>query len=123
MTVHRKSDCVFCKIVEGSIPSPRIYEDERMICIRDVQPHAKVHLLVIPKEHIESLDSAFPQDGLQKTELLGAMFEVATRVARENGLIPRGFRTVINTGADGGQTVFHLHLHVLGGQLLGGKLA
>jgi histidine triad (HIT) family protein len=120
---NRKSDCIFCKIVDGTIPSPRLFENEQFICIKDVQPHAKTHLLIIPREHIESLETAFPAQGAQQAELLGKMMEFGTRVARESGLLPKGFRSVINTGADGGQTVFHLHLHILGGQALSGKLA
>jgi histidine triad (HIT) family protein len=111
-------DCLFCKIVEGAIPAPKLYEDERFICIRDIRPQAKTHLLVLPKEHIASLEDAFPEKGTSRPELVGELFEVGAKVARANGLLPGGFRAVINTGPDGGQTVFHLHLHVLGGGLL-----
>lgn len=112
------SDCIFCKIVKGVIPAPRIFEDEGFICIRDIQPQAKTHLLVIPKEHVASLDTAFPESGASKTELVGKLLEAGTKVARQNGLLPGGFRAVVNTGKDGGQTVFHLHLHILGGDAL-----
>lgn len=111
-------DCIFCKIVAGGIPAPKLYEDDRFICIRDVQPKAKTHLLILPKEHVVSLEAAFPENGTQLTGLIGELFEVGTRVARQQGLLPGGFRTVINTGANSGQTVFHLHLHVLGGEPL-----
>lgn len=117
------TDCIFCKIVTGSIPAPRIYEDAEFICIRDIQPHAKTHLLVIPKTHIASLVEVFPETGFSNAQMVGRMFEVGTKVAREQGLVERGFRAVINTGKDGGQTVFHLHLHILGGQLLDTKMA
>src|SRR4051812_42581006 len=117
-----KADCLFCKIVAGSIPSPRVYEDERFICIRDIRPQAPVHLLLLPKEHVESLETAFPASGPQRTELLGQLFEAAGRVAREQKLLPTGYRSVINTGEGGGQTVFHLHLHLLGGERLGEDL-
>jgi histidine triad (HIT) family protein len=111
-------DCLFCKIIAGSIPSPKLYEDRDFICIRDIRPQAKVHLLVLPKEHIPSLEAAFPEKGSSQAALVGRLFEVGTAVARQNGLLPGGFRAVINTGHDGGQTVFHLHLHILGGKAL-----
>jgi histidine triad (HIT) family protein len=112
------SDCIFCKIVKGEIPSPRVFENERFICIRDIRPQAKVHLLVVPKEHVVSLDEAFPASGKNHSALVGEMMETATKIARQEKLLPGGFRTVINTGKDGGQTVWHLHLHILGGQHL-----
>jgi histidine triad (HIT) family protein len=112
------SDCIFCKIVRGEIPSPKLYEDDRFIAIHDIRPQAKTHWLVLPKEHISSLDEAFPAQGRSQYQLVGEMFEVGTKLARQSGLLPGGFRSVINTGHDGGQTVFHLHLHVLGGEVL-----
>ena len=112
------SDCLFCKIVAGEIPSPKLYEDSDFIAIRDIRPQAQVHLLVIPKQHVASLETAFPENGEAKEELIGSLFKVGTAVARQNGLLPGGFRAVINTGRDGGQTVFHLHLHILGGKTL-----
>lgn len=112
------NDCIFCKIVRGEIPSPRVYEDDRFIAIRDIRPQAKIHLLVLPKEHIASLDDAFPEKGTSHAKMVGELFEAGTRVARQSALLPGGFRAVINTGADGGQTVFHLHLHILGGEVL-----
>ncbi len=108
-------DCIFCKIVGGAIPSPKLYEDEDFICIHDIRPQAKVHLLVLPKEHVPSLESAFPEQGESKAKMVGRLMEVGTRLARQHGLLPGGFRAVINTGVEGGQTVFHLHLHILGG--------
>lgn len=120
------ADCLFCKIVRGEIPAPKLYEDERFICIRDIRPQAKTHLLVLPKAHIASLEEAFPEKGSShssSTVLLGELFEVGTRIARQEGLLPGGFRSVINTGPDGGQTVFHLHLHLLGGGVLQERLA
>jgi histidine triad (HIT) family protein len=111
------ADCIFCKIVAGGIPSPRVFENERFICIKDIQPKARVHLLVIPKEHVASLDEAFPVQGKAHTALVGEMLETTTRIAREQKLLPGGFRTVINTGKDGGQTVWHIHAHILAGSL------
>ena len=110
--------CLFCKIIKNEIPSPRVYEDSKFICIRDIRPQAKTHLLVIPKDHIESLDAAFPENSTGKTELVGELLKIGTTVARKEGLLPAGFRSVINTGAGGGQTVFHIHLHLLGGGAL-----
>ena len=112
--------CVFCAIIAGKIPSPRVYEDSQFICIRDIHPQAKTHLLVIPKLHVASLDEAYPEKAATHAQLMGALFEVSTRIARQEGLLPGGFRSVINTGQQGGQTVFHLHLHLLGGETLRG---
>jgi histidine triad (HIT) family protein len=104
------NDTIFGKILRGEIPADRVFEDDRCIAFRDVQPQAPVHLLVIPREHLISLAQA---DQSQES-LLGHLLLVAARVAREAGL--NDWRTVINTGADAGQTVFHLHVHVLGGR-------
>ena len=120
------ADCIFCKIIEGQIPSTPVYQDAQFIVIKDLYPQAKVHLLVIPKKHVESLAGVF--DGKQEATLesqywMGRMLEVGVKVAHEQGLLPNGFRSVINTNADGGQTVFHLHMHVLGGEALSGRFA
>ncbi|NDC15460.1 MAG: histidine triad nucleotide-binding protein [Synechococcaceae bacterium WB9_2_170] len=104
------NDTIFGKILRGEIPADRVFEDDRCIAFRDVQPQAPVHLLVIPREHLISLAQA---DQSQES-LLGHLLLVAARVAREAGL--NDWRTVINTGAGAGQTVFHLHVHVLGGR-------
>jgi histidine triad (HIT) family protein len=104
------NDTIFGKILRGEIPADKVFEDDRCIAFRDVQPQAPVHLLVIPREHLISLAQA---DQSQES-LLGHLLLVAARVAREAGL--NEWRTVINTGAGAGQTVFHLHVHVLGGR-------
>ncbi|MGK5087403.1 histidine triad nucleotide-binding protein [Bdellovibrionota bacterium FG-2] len=117
------SDCIFCKIIGNEIPAERIYEDENCICIRDLHPQAKTHLLVIPKIHVASLEQAFPEEGGGRAELLGKLMKAVTTVARKQALLPGGFRTVINTNHDGGQSVYHLHLHVLGGEVLRGWFA
>ena len=127
-TPPHSGDCVFCKILSGAIPSPRVFEDDQLIVIRDIAPQAPSHFLVIPKLHLESLDQAFPieSEGNVSTshvELLGHMMKVGTQVAREQGLLPRGFRAVINTLSWGGQSVFHLHLHILGGKPLAGSFS
>jgi histidine triad (HIT) family protein len=105
------SDCLFCKIVAGTIPAARVADDELCLCIVDINPQAPTHLLVIPKEHIASTAHAEQQHG----PLLGYLVEKAAEMARLAGL-SRGYRMVINTGDDGGQTVNHLHLHLLGGR-------
>jgi len=102
-------DCIFCKIVSGEIPSKKIYEDDDVIVFNDIHPIAKVHFLIVPKAHIESLESCETQD----QALLGKMLLLAPVLAKAQGLV--GFRTMINTGREGGQEVFHLHLHVFGG--------
>ncbi len=103
------ADCIFCKIVSGTIPSKKIYEDEDVIAFNDINPSAKVHFLIVPKSHIDSLATC----ELQDQALLGKMLLLAPKLAKEQGLA--GFKTLINTGVEGGQEVFHIHLHVLGG--------
>jgi histidine triad (HIT) family protein len=106
--------CLFCRIVAGEIPSDVVYQDERCVAFRDINPQAPVHVLVIPRDHTESLDEATQKD----EALLGHLLRVAARVANEQGLSESGYRTIINTGAGAGQSVFHLHLHILGGRPL-----
>jgi histidine triad (HIT) family protein len=110
------TDCIFCKIVAGEIPSPRVLEGEEWIAIRDIHPAAPVHVLVIPRRHVESVAALGDGDGA----LAGALLLAARDVARQEGLAESGFRTVVNTGRDGGQTVAHLHVHVMGGRQLSG---
>ena len=105
------SDCIFCRIVDGEIPATRVFEDEQCLAFRDLHPVAPTHVLIIPKEHIRSTAHAVEAHGL----LLGHLMLTAATVARQEGLTG-GFRLVANTGPDGGQTVDHLHLHVLGGR-------
>lgn len=106
------SDCLFCKIVAGDVPADKVKETERFLAFRDSNPQAPTHVLVIPKEHVASLDMA--QDG----DLLGGLLLFARDVARGEGLAGDGYRFVINTNAKAGQTVFHLHGHVLGGRVM-----
>ncbi len=103
------TDCIFCKIVSGAIPSKKIYEDDEVIAFHDINPSANVHFLIVPKLHIESLASCEEQH----QSLLGKMLLLTPNLAKKQGLA--GFKTLINTGKDGGQLVFHIHLHVLGG--------
>jgi len=104
-------DCLFCKMVAGKIPAKKVYEDERVFVFEDIKPQAPTHVLVVPKKHVVGLDQANEAD----TEIIGYCQLVAAKIARERGL-ENGFRTVYNVGPDAGQTVFHLHLHLLGGR-------
>jgi histidine triad (HIT) family protein len=107
-------DCIFCKIVAGGIPAAKIYEDDRAVVFRDINPQAPTHALVIPRAHVASLNEASEDD----EALLGHLLLVAARVARDAGHADGGYRTVINTGPGAGQTVFHIHVHLLGGRSL-----
>lgn len=109
------SDCLFCKIAAGTIPADLVHEGERLLAFRDISPQAPLHVLVIPREHLASLDAAGDGNG----DLLGDALLLAAEIARREGISEGGYRTVINTGDDGGQTVDHLHVHVLGGRPLG----
>jgi histidine triad (HIT) family protein len=109
-----EQDCIFCRVVAGEIPADVIYRDDRAVAFRDINPQAPVHALVIPHEHLDSLDDAAGND----ERLLGHLLRVAARVANQEGLSESGYRTIINTGAGAGQSVFHLHLHVVGGRPL-----
>jgi histidine triad (HIT) family protein len=108
------SDCLFCKIIAGKIPSKKVYEDDRTFVFEDINPQAPTHVLIIPKKHIVDLKEAKESDA----ELIGYCHIVAAKIARERG-IEKGYRTVYNVGPDAGQSVFHLHLHLLGGRRLG----
>jgi histidine triad (HIT) family protein len=102
-------DCIFCKIVDGHIPAKKIYEDDELVAFHDIKPMAKIHFLIVPKLHVATL-----KDCTQAQQaLLGKMLLLAPQLAAEQGLV--GFKTLINTGREGGQEVFHLHLHVFGG--------
>ena len=105
-------NCLFCKIIAGEIPATIVHQDERCVTIRDINPQAPTHLLVMPREHIESLDEASGRD----EAMLGHLLRVGARLANEAGQGESAYRTVINTGADAGQSVSHLHVHVLGGR-------
>ena len=105
--------CLFCKIVDGSIPSSTVYEDEKCYAFSDIHPQAPVHVLIVPREHFGSMADCLHSD----SPLLGHLLWAATQIAELKGL-EKGYRVVINTGADGGQTVEHLHAHLLGGRSL-----
>jgi histidine triad (HIT) family protein len=109
------SQCLFCKIAAREIPAKIVHEDERLVAIEDINPQAPVHLLIIPKTHIATLnDLTADQDGV-----VGEMIRRAASLAKERGYHERGFRTVFNTNREAGQTVFHIHLHLLAGRALG----
>ena len=107
------SDCIFCKIAEGEIPSDFVYRDDKVVAFRDVNPQAPTHILVIPRQHINS--SAHVED----PSIWSILLDRAAKIAKELGLDENGYRMVINTGEHGGQTVPHLHLHLLAGRNLG----
>lgn len=108
------SDCVFCKIIAGEIPSTRVYEDEDLYAFEDINPQAPVHVLVVPRKHIPTLNDLGPDDG----PMVGRMIQVGARIARDKGTAEAGFRTIFNVNRGGGQVVYHIHLHVLGGRQL-----
>lgn len=107
------SDCLFCKIVAGEVPSTKVLETERAYAFRDIAPHAPTHVLVVPKEHHADVAAL-----VSHPDLLGAVFAAAVQVAEQEGLTG-GYRLLANTGPDSGQTVFHAHVHVLGGKVMG----
>ncbi len=110
--------CVFCQIVAGKLPGDIVYRDDEIVAFRDVNPQAPVHLLVIPRKHIASL----VQLGEEDIPLMGRLVGVANELARQEGIAKSGYRLVINCGPQGGQLVPHLHLHLLGGRQLSGRL-
>jgi histidine triad (HIT) family protein len=110
-----ESDCLFCNMGSGAIDVPKLHDDQQVFAIRDINPRAPVHLLVIPKEHIPTALEVNAKHG----SILSRMYEVAGALARDQGFAQDGFRLAVNCGEDGGQTVYHLHMHVLAGRKLG----
>ena len=108
--------CLFCKIIEGSVPAKVEYKDDRCFAFADIHPQAPVHILIAPREHLPSLAEAGEEQ--EQPALLGHLLQVAAHLARIRG-VAKGYRIVINTGAEGGQTVDHLHIHLLGGRVMG----
>jgi len=104
--------CLFCRIVNREIPGSIVYEDDRVLAFNDINPQAPTHVLVVPKRHVETLNDLTPEDD----GLIGELVRRAAAIARERGLSAGGYRTVFNTNRDAGQTVFHIHLHLLGGR-------
>ena len=106
--------CLFCRIVSGEIPAKKVYEDDDVVAFDDINPQAPMHVLVVPKQHVATLNDL----GADHDRLVGAMVRQAAAIAAARGCDARGYRTVFNCNADAGQTVFHIHLHVLGGRAL-----
>lgn len=111
-------ECIFCRIVRKEVPSLPIYEDHDLVAIPDIQPVAPVHVLIVPKEHMFNLNEA----GKNDVGTLGKMLRLSAKIANEKGIAESGYRIVINNGADGGQVVPHLHLHLIGGKALSHKM-
>ena len=111
-------NCVFCKIINGEIPSEKVYEDEEILAFKDINPAAPVHILIIPKKHIESLLDIKEED----ERIVAKIYKVINKIAQEIGLEKDGFRVIVNCGKDAGQEVMHLHFHLLGGKKLGDKI-
>ena len=120
MSLTKASDpnCIFCKIIGGQVKSEELHRDEDLVVIRDISPQAPVHLLILPLEHIARLSDA----GEGHEQLLGRMLFLANRMAVQEGVAAKGYRIAVNTGTEGGQTVGHLHMHLLGGRQLSGQL-
>ena len=113
----QEKDCIFCKIIKGEIPSKKVYEDDKVYAFHDINPVAPFHILIIPKKHIVGIQSLEAEDEC----LVGHMFYVARKIAQDLGIAPdenlnKGYRLVFNVGKDAGQSVFHLHLHLIGGR-------
>ena len=106
------ADCLFCKIIAGEIPGTFVYQDDQLVVLQDINPQAPLHVLVIPRKHIASLNELAPEDDA----LVGSMFRRAAALAKDRGYDQRGYRAVFNTNREAGQTVFHVHLHVLAGR-------
>lgn len=114
------NDCIFCKIMKGEIPSDRVYENERLVCFRDIHPVTPVHVLIVPREHIRDMNELAGRE--DAGEILKAVAEAAEIVAEKEGIRERGYRLINNCGAEAGQSVPHLHFHLLGGKVLGETL-
>ena len=110
----RDPDCLFCKIVAGEIPADIVYQDDKVLAFRDINPQAPVHILIIPKKHIATLNDLDDED----QELVGYLAMTAKRLAVEEGIDKSGFRLIMNCNQEGGQTVYHIHMHLLGGRQL-----
>lgn len=109
------SNCLFCRIARGEIPADVVRSDPDVVAFRDINPQAPTHILIIPRKHLASVAEMGPDDA----ELIGKLFLAAKELAREEGIVEGGYRMVVNAGPDAGQTVFHVHLHLLGGRAMG----
>ncbi|MBR1803199.1 MAG: histidine triad nucleotide-binding protein [Clostridia bacterium] len=111
-------DCIFCKIIQGKIPSEKVYEDNEVLAFKDIQPAAPIHILVIPKKHIENILEVSPKD----SDLIVKIFQTINKLAKDLGVEKDGFRIITNCGRDSGQEVMHLHFHLLAGKKMGPKI-
>lgn len=111
-------DCTFCKIIKGEIPSEKVYEDEEVLAFKDIQPAAPIHILVIPKKHIETLLNVKEEDSY----LIAHIYQVINKIAKDMKIDKEGFRVIANCGKDSGQEVMHIHFHLLAGRKLGAKI-
>lgn len=112
------NDCLFCKIIKGEIPSNKVYEDDEFLAFYDINPAAPIHILVIPKKHIDSLAKIEKEDEV----LIGKIYGIINKIAEEKGFKEEGYRVIVNCGENGGQEVMHLHFHILAGTRLGEKI-
>ena len=112
------NDCIFCKIIAGEIPSEKVFDDQQVTAFRDIHPVAPTHILIIPNKHIASINELSPDD----EQLVGHLFTTGKALAKEEGIDESGYRLIVNVGPDGGQEVYHLHLHLIGGQKMRGAL-
>ncbi len=115
VTVNDMKDCLFCRIIAGAEPATKLYEDDEIVAIQDTVPQAPLHALVLPRRHIPTLNDLSPEDD----ELIGKMMRAAATLAREKGVADRGYRTLFNCNRDALQSIFHIHLHVIGGRRMG----
>lgn len=111
---EKMENCIFCKILKGEIPSEKVYEDEKVYAFKDINPEAPVHVLIIPKKHISSANELTEDN----KEVIGDVYYAAQKIAKELGIADKGYRIINNCGEDGGQTVFHIHFHLMGGKKL-----
>ena len=111
-------ECIFCKIINGQVPSEKVYEDDEILAFKDIQPAAPIHVLIIPKKHIANLMEIQKED----SELMGRMVVVMQKIAKQLGIDEKGFRIISNCGPDSGQEVMHLHFHLLAGRTMGQKI-
>lgn len=116
--MNNRARCIFCKIADGKAPAEILYQDDTVVAFRDINPHAPVHVLIIPRAHIASLSALTSEH----RELVGHIIEAANEIARAEGIAERGYRLIANCGPEGGQIVPHIHFHLLGGRQLPGKL-
>lgn len=114
----KMEECIFCKMVKGEVPINKVYEDEEIIAFYDINPATPIHILVIPKKHIKSLVELEKEDEI----LIGKIYTVINKIAKEQGILEKGYRVIVNCGKDGGQEVGHLHFHLLAGRKLGEKI-